>query len=309
MLIQGKRIHKLARHLPPSAINSTLIVGVRDVQRFQKKLEQAGFKDLEEGESVLPSISFGARSRFNADGSDELQKHLPKEEVCWMREWRWKEWRGKNEPEEVSDFRDQCRERYPRKHIAAPCIYLTIVKNSQGEKLVISPTCVYDPDSPSLLLHTINLFLEIFGECEIFQENLAALLNVPIHRKNWKILPPGIYPWNRIRQELEEIVRQAPRGNQNLIWDRLQHICLNNPSFLAIGEGGFRGYFVLAFPDKNLFVMESLACNNATYILDDNWEKLSKLTKAEILNASLHKARLIHRRGWHQLIHQLFKEA
>lgn len=308
MLIQGKRIHKLACHLPASAIGKTVIVGVSDIQRFQKKLEQAGFKDFAKGESVLPSISFGAKSRFNADGKDELQKDLPKEEVCWMREWRWKEWRGQNEPEEVSDFRDQCRERYPRKHIPAPCVYLTITTNSQGRELVISPTCVvYNPDSPSLLLHIINLFLEIFGECEIFQENLQAMVNMPIHRKNWRILPPGIYPWKRIRQELGEIVAQAPCGNQNLIWDRLQHISFQNPSFLAIGEGGFKGYFVLAFPDKKLFVLESLACNNATYVLGDNWEKLSKLTKAEILNESLHKARLIHRRGWHQLIHELFR--
>jgi hypothetical protein len=161
MLIQGKRIHKLACHLPDSAIGSGLIIGVRDIQRFQKKLEQAGFVDFAEGESV-----------FNADGKDEPQKDLPKEEVCWMREWHWKEWRGQNEPEEVSDFRDQCRERYPRKHIPAPCVYLTIATNSQGKNLAISPACIYSPDSPSLLLHTINLFLELFGACEIFRENL-----------------------------------------------------------------------------------------------------------------------------------------
>lgn len=306
MLIRGKRIRKLGCHLPTSAIGSTLFFGVRDIQRFQKRLEQAGFKDFVEGESVLPATVFGPRSGFNANGQDKPQKDLPKEKVCWMREICWEEWRGRNETERVCDFRDRCYERYPREHISAPCVYLTIAKNRQGENLVISPACLYNPDSPSLLLHTINLFLEIFGECEILQENLEALVNVPIRRKNWRILPPGLYPWKRIRQELEEIVAQAPRGNQNLIWDRLQHISLHNPSFLAIGEGGFRGYFVLAFPDKKLFVLESLACNNATYILDDNWEKLSKLTKAEILNEGLHKARLIHRRGWHQLIHELF---
>jgi hypothetical protein len=305
MLIQGKRILKLTSHLPASAIGSNLIIGVSDIQRFQKKLEQAGFKDFAEGESVLPATTFGSKSRFNADGKDEPQKHLAKEEVCWMREWCWKQWRGKNPPEEVCDLRDQCRERYPRKHIPAPCIYLTIATNPQGKKIVISPLSTYDPDYPTPLLHIINLFLEIFGECEIFQENLEAMVKVPIRRKNWRILPGGPYPWNRIYQELEETVKQAPRGNQKLIWDRLQHISQHEPKFLAVGEGGFKGYFVLAFPGKNLFFLESLACNNATYVLGEDWEKLSKLTKAEILNESLHKERLIHRRGWHQRVRDL----
>jgi len=305
MLIKGKRILKLSSHLPASVIGSDVVIGVSNINQLEKKFKQAGFRDFAEGDSILPTTIFGARSRFNADGKNEPQKHLPKEEVCWMLKWCWKEWRGNNPPEEVCDLRDRCRERYQRKHITAPCIYLTIATNPQGKKIVISPILTYNPEDPTLLLHTINLFLEIFGECEIFHENLEAMVKIPIYRKNWRILPPGVYPFGRIYQELEEIVKQAPRGNHNLIWNRLEKISSHQPKFMAIGEGGFRGYFVLGFPEKNLFVLESIICNNATYILGKNWEKLSKLTKAEILNQSLHKYRLIHRIGWHQQINDL----
>ncbi|OZO59867.1 hypothetical protein CG699_03840 [Escherichia coli] len=43
---------------------------------------------------------------------------------------------------------------------------------------------------------------------------------------------------------------------------------------------------------------ESSQCNNATYILNNNWQQLSQLTKAEILDGNLHHARVIHRVNW-----------
>jgi hypothetical protein len=93
--------------------------------------------------------------------------------------------------------------------------------------------------------------------------------------------------------------------NQRLIADRLKTINQHNPSFHAVGTAGFTGYFVFGFPNKNLFVLESIYSGNATYILGKNWEKISQLTKAEILNQELHQRRLIHRVGWHISVQKL----
>ncbi|MDM8914292.1 hypothetical protein P2P95_21895, partial [Escherichia coli] len=49
---------------------------------------------------------------------------------------------------------------------------------------------------------------------------------------------------------------------------------------------------------QHYHVLESSQCNNATYILNNNWQQLSQLTKAEILDGNLHHARVIHRVNW-----------
>jgi hypothetical protein len=45
--------------------------------------------------------------------------------------------------------------------------------------------------------------------------------------------------------------------------------------------------------------------DNATYVFEQNWERLSQLSKAEILDRDLQKDRLIHREGWPEKIHTL----
>lgn len=72
-----------------------------------------------------------------------------------------------------------------------------------------------------------------------------------------------------------------------------------------MGEAGFTGYFVFGFPAKKLFVLESIYSDNATYVLDEDWEQISRLTKAEILDQGLHQERLVHRVGWHTLVKKL----
>ena len=145
-------------------------------ERFEEVLPRVGFTmTLEPGELVLPAPVFGARSRFNASGGNLVHRDRPKEEVCHMVEWHWKQWAGGGELEDKSDWRDLCRQRYPRTPIPAPSVELQIAINTQFEKIVIGPAIEYTPENRALLLHIINLFLEIFGECEILQENLEAI--------------------------------------------------------------------------------------------------------------------------------------
>ena len=67
---------------------------------------------------------------------------------------------------------------------------------------------------------------------------------------------------------------------------------------MAIGKAGFSGYLIFGFTLRNLYICESAFYVNATYIFESNWEELSRMTKAEILNQELQKDRIIHREGW-----------
>jgi hypothetical protein len=296
MIIKKKRIRNLGKYISPITLGSRIVLGVKIAGHNVPILQKAGFtKTLDAGESVLPAPVFGSKS------------DKPKEETCRMIEWTWKQWAPGGQLEERTDWRDRCIQRYPRTSIPAPSAELTIVTNAEGEKLVISTAIEYLPDKQQHLLHIINLFLEIFGECEVLQENLESVISLPktLRRLNWEVLPLGEMPWERFAATVKTIVEKASPKNQRLIADRLRTINQHNPSFHAVGTAGFTGYFVFGFPDKNLFVLESIYSGNATYVLGKNWEKISQLTKAEILSQELHQERLIHRVGWHTSIQKL----
>lgn len=56
-------------------------------------------------------------------------------------------------------------------------------------------------------------------------------------------------------------------------------------------------------------VLESVYPNNVTYVFGKNWEELSKLTKAEILNGNLQDVRIIHNNNWQQEIRNMLEVA
>lgn len=306
MLITGRRIKKLESRFISVAPGTKIVLGIGNISHFLGLLQKIGFTPaLEVGESVLPSPVFGPKSRYNTFGGYIIHKDRPKETAYRMVLWKRKQWCGRGQTEDVSDFRDVPYQRFPRTNIPAPSIEFRIATNTHGEKLIVTTPVIYDTTNSSLILHIINLFLEIFRECEVFYENLDSIINVPFKRLNWDILPPGIYPWSQLKHEVKKIIESSPHGKQSLIENRLETINNYEPDFVAVGRAGFTGYIIFGFTLKNLFVLESTHIDNATYILGEQWKALSVLTKAEILNDNLHKQRIIHRVGWHEMIHTL----
>lgn len=287
---------------------SKFVVGVKYSFKFNETLAKIGFsKKIETGESILPLADFGPISLYNAEGKFIIHKNKPMETVYRTTEWHWKEWRGRDESVERSKLVDVPYKRYPRVFIEPPSIELSVYSMKNGETAIAGPVIEFSAVKNDLIIHTINLFLEIFGECQFFTENLDEMIKVPIKRLNWKILPQGQMPWEKLKNEIEPLVKNAPKGNQPVIKYRLETINKYKPDFAAIGEGGFRGYIVLGFKPKNIYILESLYYGNATYIFNEQWEELSKRTKAEILNEKLQTNRIIHREGWDNNINTLLK--
>ena len=131
-------------------------------------------------------------------------------------------------------------------------------------------------------------------------------MNAPLRRVNWTVLPRGEYPWEKLRENVDVLIERVRENYRPIIRQRFQTITANNPNFVAIGRAGFNGYVIFGFPDREFFILESIFHNNATYVLGDDWEELSQLTKAELIAEDLYLQRFEHRANWPELIRELF---
>lgn len=222
-------------------------------------------------------------------------------------DWHWTEWHGTSKVEK-SDFRDVPYKRYPRTNVAPPSLELTIQANTGGKRVLMSPLIADWKNNPEQLLHAINLLLDLFGECTFFDEDLNQVVTAPMKHLNWKILPKGERPFSELQSQLKSALNRIKPGNRSFVDHRLERLNSFKPDFTAIGQGGFTGYVVFGYPKKDTYVLESILYGNATYVVGKDWEKLSQMTKAEILNDNLHKQRIIHRRSWFEKVRRLFSD-
>lgn len=271
----------------------------------EKQLMRAGFDPgAKDGTTILPR-AVGRISLYNAEGKYRIRRDLPMETMYRTVEWHWTEWHGRDKVER-SDFRDVSYKRYPREFIEPVGIELTLSKNTEGKTVVLSSPIGNWDKHEELLIHTINLFLELFGECVVLDEEKTEVLPTNIQRVNWQILPEGEYPFERVKSELQPVLSRIKKSKRSFVDKRLERLNSFKPEFMVIGRNGFSGYIVMAYPDRNLYVLESLLYGNATYVLSSDWQQVSQLSKAAILRSNLHKGRIIHRANWFSKVKDLF---
>jgi hypothetical protein len=305
MLIKKRRIKSLEKNIRGVSRGEKIIVALANPKTYKDKVVNCGFTGaLSLGEKLLPH-SIGPVSDFNANGKYLSRKDKPMETAYRQGEWTWQEFHGRYSKVEKSKIVEIPYQRYPRTFITPPSVELSIATNVDENMFLISPEFTYEKMNDSVIIHVINLFLELFGECQILDAKLEQIIKAPIIRLNWKILPKGAMPWTKLRPKLEQTIARQGMGNQIVINKRFESINSHEPEFVAVGQAGFDGYLIFGFPKIRLFVLESTAVNNATYILNKNWEVLSTLTKAEILNEALHKERVIHRENWFHEINRI----
>lgn len=308
MIIQKKRIRSLEKYLGRIPSGTELIIAAPINSETQHLLKQIGFNDpVELGDTVLPSPIFGNISLFNAEGKNIVRKDLPMETAYRQVDWHWEQWSGYGETEEMSKIVDVPYDRYPREFVAPPSIELSIGSSKNNDLFVVSPITKFVDSNESFLLHTINLFLEIFGVAHVLTKDLSRI-NIPTTKRlNWTILPEGEYPWEKVQPLVKPILDRSAKGNRPVLINRYSVISNYTPDFVAIGKAGFSGYLIFGFTSRNLYICESAFYGNATYVFESDWEALSKLSKAEILDQELQKDRIIHREGWDRNISSLFK--
>jgi hypothetical protein len=301
-MITGRRIRNVDRHLAHISHGAEIVIALTDPRRHETKLAEIGFERLEPGAAVLPAPQ-GPISLFNAEGKNLVHKDQPKEVAYRQIEWEWTEWHGPYEVRQ-SDFRYVPYDRYPRTFVPPPSIELSVAESPSGELIAVTSPIPYVEENRDQLLHRINLFLELFGECQVLTQELVPTVAERIRTLNWTVLPPGRMPWEELQSALEPVVQRIPRGNQSVIEHRLRIIHEHAPDFTAVGRAGFRGYIIFGFEERQTFVLESLYYGNATYILGAEWEQLSRRTKAELLSEDLNEDRIVHDQAWESRIRE-----
>lgn len=297
MKIQKRRIRKVSPNVSGVQKGRKIVIGLQGISDHLSALGQLGFEsELQDGQSLLPS-PVGPVSKFNAEGDYLVHKDQPKVTDSFQRYWCWTEWHGKDEVEQCKTV-DVPFERYPRTFIDPPSVELTVARDPGGNQILVTEAEDYNDSNEEAIKHKINLFLEIFGECDVLHESLDAIIRAPITRLNWEVLPQGNYPWRELRGRIQGIIEKESEGNQIVIEERLEKINSYEPEFVAVGRAGFSGYLVFGFPGKGFYVLESLYYGNATYVFDRDWHTLSQLTKSEIINGGLYLYRIVHRKSW-----------
>lgn len=304
MIIKQKSIRKLGGYLSavPNEGKFRVAVGISEDKAVD--LKRAGFSENSmNGDTLLPN-PVGKVSRFNANGEWKTRKDLPKEyRITRQRVWRWTECHGRDrvERERIIDHSQWC---YPREFRPPPGVELTFV-NQDGQRLVVSPELTKASKNATLNRHTINLFLELFGQCFIAGENYKNMHALKIKRLAWELLPPGEQPFPKLKDFLERKWRTISGERARIILDRQYTILGFSPDEIYEGIGGFSNYLAYVFKAKGLVILESVSVDNAIYAFGKDWKELSKLTKAEILRDDLHIERIVHQSGWKKALARL----
>lgn len=296
-MINKKRILNIDNYLVGITEGEEFFIGCDVDQVNHENLEKVGFNTpVNEGDQVLPSI-LGPISEFNAMGGFIRERDKPKETK--YRDAIIKDWHGDRH------YVDIPYQRYHRIIINPPSVELKIVRNNNRE-IILSPQLIRNRENKKLIRHVFNLFLELFGYCYVLNKDLIPNIgNLPTKKVNWEILPKGEYPWERVKSLLNVYTKDLNNSRKTLIKRRMEVLNQYNPTNLIIGRGGFKGYWILGFENKNVYVLESLYYGNATYILGNDWEYISQLTKSEILQKELHEERIIHGNNWEGEIDKL----
>lgn len=274
MIISKKRIISL--DFLDKYKNDNIKIGIHVTNNEYEKL---GLKEFVEGTIIQPSPELGINCNKNANGYSYPDKTKPKEyRVINTIYWTWQDWGGN----EHSDFVDISKKVYPKIEVPANNVEFVLTKNKSGELFILAKVDL--KTDRDVLKQTINMFLEIFGFCEIFNDDLDLLdIHNKIKRCNWELLPPGVKTMalTSINNEKERKKGKRPDYNQS----RLDTLDSYKPTEVFVGSGGFTGYYAFVF--KNTCFLENGYYGNATYVVPkDKWKELSQLSKQEVLSTT-----------------------
>ncbi|MGF6263288.1 hypothetical protein OKW49_004216 [Paraburkholderia youngii] len=297
-MIVERKTRDINRYLSHLQEGKKYYLGVRVRPEHVRRLANLGFSSpLVVGERLLPPAR-GAASRRNANGFDIVHRDRAKETAYRQISWTYTQRHGDREVE-VTEVKDVPYYRYPRTKVPPYSIEFVVSTDSSGAHCIVAGPFTHSAAPAAAATNTANMLVEQFGSFEVLDVSMSPSVDVPVRRLNWKLLPLGKNPWQTAWPSLETVIEKSRGKSREVVAARFKEVGKYSPEFIAVGLGGFDDYVVFGFPRKGICILESRFTNNATYVLAHaSWEIVSQMTKAQILSASAHDARLIHDRNW-----------
>ncbi len=304
-LLTRKRVRKIPSNIAKQGVAKTrLIVPVDRESDGVKEYHLSALKEV--GDRMIPA-AHGVATRRNLKGRVIVHRDQPKEPHSWLALWGRYQFCGRGETEWVENYVIRTGLRYPRTQLPAEGIEISLIANEEGQQFYATDFISTSDDERWVT--AANLMLEIFEFAWIAESGELQTPLTVTRRVNWHFLPPGEHEWDTVRPKIEEVIdtlKSSPAKHRAK--RSLKSLHDHGPDQVVMGLGGFHGYFALCFPNRGFTILESIHPNNATYILGQDWEVISQLTKAEILEEQLQLRRLIHDQSWETEIESWFAD-
>lgn len=271
-----------------------------DISSISKdSLVKVGFEaSPTEGDFLIPAV-LGKFTRFNVNGEVKVRKDLPMEPESIMYYGTSRDWHGGTH----HGIRIRTINKYPRENIPAPSEVLEIV-SVDGKLSISTPELNLKDIDETRNIHLVNMMLECFSEFDVYDVKKNKVIGPRLKRLQWDILPAGECPWEKAKAIILKKAEHLEEKDKKVIEHRMKVISRREPDFLATGRAGFNGYFVYGFKAQDVYVLESMELDNATYVFNSDWEAISQLTKSQIINSELPHQRIIHNRKWNMAVGQ-----
>lgn len=304
-MITGRRRRNAQTCLSPFLkLGESFQLGIQVHSDSDPILSRVGFNlPVAIGNTMLPLDSLGKISSKNANGSyGPAKRNLPKESFTVSFMSTSPDWHGNLH----TSLKTRTGTRYQRDFFPPYAMELSLYNSISGGVHLITESMIFGADS-SKEIHAINLLLELFGHCEVYDKNGGKIINAPSIKVNWRLLPPGSITWTQVSSSVNHILTRIPRQYRQITDDRIKFIVNHSPSQFAYGDGGFSDYLAFHFPAKNHWILESVKPDNASYVLPGSWLHVSQLTKSQILQGNLATARVFHSESWETNIMRYIK--
>ena|GEM_PF-5656682 len=257
-------------------------------------------KQFVEGANIVPS-PIGSNTKANVKG--KYIRKQPEEKNIIKRHIKYIRKKDKIKVEFDRDFNVYVKELLNQYNIG-----FTYRTNIHGQKLVTSPTLVFENTSDSEMKskHVINMFCEVFNDFEVLDKDLQPAIHFNKRFDN-DLLPMGMLSDTKTYEALMEFSAKYTRNQveQGAFQKRLNVLMNYKPEIKGKGPNGFFGYILFGFDDLGIAILETMYSDNATYIFrTKNYDEAVITDKQTVIKNKLAK-RLFHYDNWEANIHAL----
>ncbi len=256
------------------------------------------------GEPAPPPRESGRFASRNLDGWTVKRKDQPKvtrEVNFWVPNWH-----GSGTHLVSRDIEAYPIENHPAKLLTVSATVLEELHGAAVVRLRVDrPLDRADPDFSNNIQFNIGLLRDHCGRAKLYDADMTDAEFARIQRVDWELLPPGSL--DQIITRISASHRSNP-GRIKVATERLQALSRLHPDQLISGPGRFSYYFGAKFGDT-LVALENLEYGNAMYVFEADWERLSQLSRMELIkrrDTGVH--RVPHVAGWQSIIRRLRRD-